>query len=68
MSPMPRASRAQGDRTVLTGVLDGFFFLALPRLLLFELRGAAFFEGRERDPLPPDLREGEVFVAMCGQA
>ena len=31
-------------------------------------RGAAFFEGRERDPLPPDLREGEVFVAMCAQA
>ena len=63
MSPMPSASRAQGDRTALTGVLDGF--LLLLRLLL---RGAAFFEGRERDPLPPDLREGEVFVAMCGQA
>ena len=27
MSPMPRASRAQGDRTVLTGVLDGFLLL-----------------------------------------
>ncbi|MCD6021862.1 MAG: hypothetical protein K0R20_1572 [Actinomycetia bacterium] len=64
MSPMPRASRAQGDRTVLTGVLDGVRLLVLRRLL----RGAAFLEGRERDPLPPDLREGEVFVAMCGQA
>jgi hypothetical protein len=63
MRPIPTASRAQGDRTVLTGVLDGF--LGLFRLLL---RGAPFFEGRERDPLPPDLREGEVFVAMCGQA
>jgi hypothetical protein len=64
MSPMPRASRAQGDRTVRTGVLDGFFLP--PVRLLF--RGADLFEGRERDPLPPDLREGEVFVAMCGQA
>jgi hypothetical protein len=65
MSPIPRASRAQGDRTVRTGVFDGFF-LAL--VLRFLFRAAAFFEGRERDPLPPDLREGEVFVAMCGQA
>jgi hypothetical protein len=65
MRPMPRASRAQGDRTVRTGVLDGFFFALVLRLLL---RGADFLEGRERDPLPPDLREGEVFVAMCGQA
>ena len=63
MSPMPRASRAHGERTVLTGVLDGFLLLLRPLL-----RGAAFFEGRERDPLPPDLREGEVFVAICGQA
>jgi hypothetical protein len=61
MRPMPRASRAHGDRTVRTGVFAGFFALAL-------FREAAFFEGRERDPLPPDLREGEVFVAMCGQA
>jgi len=59
MSPMPRASRAHGERTVLTGVLDGFLLL-----LRSLLRGAAFFEGRERDPLPPDLREGEVFVAI----
>ena len=65
MSPMPSASRAQGDRTVRTGVFDGFF-LALGLRRLF--REAGFFEGRERDPLPPDLREGEVFVAMCGQA
>ena len=65
MSPMPRASRAQGERTVRTGVFDGFLLaLAFRRLL----REAGFFEGRERDPLPPDLREGEVFVAMCGQA
>lgn len=62
MSPIPRASRAHGDRTVLTGVLDGFL------LLLRLFREAGFLEGRERDPLPPDLREGEVFVAMCGQA
>jgi hypothetical protein len=61
MRPMPRASRAQGDRTVRTGVFAGFLALVL-------VREAAFFEGRERDPLPPDLREGEVFVAMCGQA
>jgi hypothetical protein len=67
MRPIPTASRAQGDRTVLTGVLDGFLLL-LWLLLRLLLRGAAFFEGRERDPLPPDLREGEVFVAMCGQA
>jgi hypothetical protein len=64
---MPRASRAHGESTVRTGVLDGFF-LALVRRLRLRLRGAAFFEGRERDPLPPDLREGEVFVAMCRQA
>ena len=64
MSPIPRASRAQGERTVRTGVFAGFFALGF-RL---RFRGAAFFEGRERDPLPPDLREGEVFVAMCGQA
>jgi hypothetical protein len=38
--------------------LDGFLF--------FE--GAFFFAGRERDPLLPDLREGEVFVAMFRQA
>ncbi len=63
MRPMPRASRAHGDSTVRTGVFD--VFLRLLRLLL---REAALFEGRERDPLPPDLREGEVFVAMCGQA
>ena len=63
MRPIPSASRAHGDRTALTGVLDGFLFLFLvPR------REAAFFEGRERDPLLPALREGEVFVAMCGQA
>lgn len=61
MRPMPRASRAHGERTALTGVLDGFRFL-------FLFLGAAFFEGRERDPLPPDLREGEVFVAMFRQA
>jgi hypothetical protein len=67
MRPMPSASRAQGERTVRTGVFDGFF-LALVLRLLVRLLGAAFFEGRERDPLPPDLREGEVFVAMCGQA
>ena len=65
MSPMPRASRAHGDRTVRTGVFDAFFLALVLRLLL---REAGFFEGRERDPLPPDLREGEVFVAMCGQA
>jgi hypothetical protein len=66
---MPRASRAQGERTVRTGVLDGFFLALVRRLRLrLRLRGAAFFEGRERDPLPPDLREGEVFVAMCRQA
>jgi hypothetical protein len=59
MRPIPRASRAQGERTVRTGVFAGFFAL---------FREAAFFEGRERDPLPPDLREGEVFDAMCGQA
>jgi hypothetical protein len=65
MRPIPRASRAQGDRTVRTEVLDGFFF----EVLRFEvLRGAAFFEGRERDPLLPALREGEVFVAMFRQA
>jgi hypothetical protein len=58
MSPMPRASRAHGDNTVRTEVLVGFLFLD----------GAFFFEGRERDPLLPDLREGEVFVAMFGQA
>jgi hypothetical protein len=57
MRPMPRASRAHGERTVLTGVLDGFLSLVL-----------AFLEGRERDPLLPDLREGEVFVAMFRQA
>ena len=58
MRPMPSASRAQGESTVRTEVLDGFrFFL-----------DAALFEGRERDPLLPDLREGEVFVAMCRQA
>ena len=57
MSPMPRASRAHGDSTVRTEVFDGFLF--------FE---GVFFEGRERDPLLPDLREGEVFVAMCRQA
>jgi hypothetical protein len=49
---------------VRTGVFAGFFGLGF-RL---RFREAAFFEGRERDPLPPDLREGEVFVAMCGQA
>lgn len=58
MRPIPRASRAHGESTVRTDVLDGFrFFL-----------DAALFEGRERDPLLPDLREGEVFVAMCRQA
>jgi hypothetical protein len=55
MSPIPRASRAHGDSTVRTDVFDGFFFL-----------DAALFLGRERDPLLPDLREGEVFVAMFG--
>ncbi|MDQ4107998.1 MAG: hypothetical protein M3138_04210 [Actinomycetota bacterium] len=51
---MPRASRAHGDNTVRTDAFDGFlFFLAV-----------AFFAGRERDPLLPDLREGEVFVPM----
>jgi hypothetical protein len=55
---MPRASRAHGESTVRTDVFDGFrFFL-----------DAALFEGRERDPLLPDLREGEVFVAMSRQA
>jgi hypothetical protein len=58
MSPMPRASRAHGDSTVRTGVFDGFFFFL----------DAALFLERERDPLLPDLREGEVFVAMFGQA
>jgi hypothetical protein len=57
MSPIPRASRAHGDSTVRTEVFDGFrFFLD------------AAFEGRLRDPLLPDLREGEVFVAMFRQA
>jgi hypothetical protein len=54
---MPRASRAHGDNTVRTDAFDGFFFLEV-----------AFFAGRERDPLLPDLREGEVFVAMFRQA
>jgi len=58
MRPMPRASRAQGDNTVRTDVFDGFLFFL----------DAALFEGRERDPLLPDLREGEVFVVMCRQA
>jgi hypothetical protein len=58
MSPMPRASRAHGDSTVRTDVFDGFLFFL----------DAALFLGRERDPLLPDLREGEVFVAMFGQA
>ena len=58
MRPIPRASRAQGDSTVRTEVFDGFrFFL-----------DAALFWGRFRDPRLPDLREGEVFVAMFGQA
>jgi len=58
MSPIPRASRAHGDRTVRTEVLDGFrFFL-----------DAVLFAGRLRDPLLPALREGEVFVAMFLQA
>jgi hypothetical protein len=57
MSPMPRASRAHGDNTVLTDAFDGFFF---PEV--------AFFAGRGRDPLLPDLREEEVFVAMFRQA
>jgi hypothetical protein len=61
---MPRASRAQGERTVLRGVLDGCLLL----FFLLVLRGAAFLEGRERDPLLPALREGEVFVAMSRQA
>ena len=65
MRPIPRASRAQGESTVRTGVLDGFFLALVLRLLLREAR---FFEGRERDPPVPALREGEVFVAMCGQA
>jgi len=68
MRPIPSASRAQGERTVLTGVLDGFLLLALVLRLRVRPRGAAFFEGRERDPLLPALREGEVFVAMCQQA
>jgi hypothetical protein len=59
MSPMPRASRAHGDKTVRTDACDGFFFF---------FREVAFFAGRERDPLLPDLREGEVFVAMFRQA
>jgi hypothetical protein len=59
MSPMPRASRAQGDNTVRTDAFDGFFLF---------FREVAFFAGRERDPLLPDLREGEVFVAMFRQA
>jgi hypothetical protein len=58
MSPIPRASRAHGDSTARTDVLDGFLFFL----------DAALFLGRERDPLLPDLREGEVFVAMFGQA
>jgi hypothetical protein len=58
MRPIPSASRAHGDRTARTEVLDGFrFFL-----------DAALFAGRLRDPLLPDLREREVFVAMFGQA
>jgi hypothetical protein len=57
MSPMPRASRAHGDNTVRTDAFDGFFF---PEV--------AFFAGRGRDPLLPDLREEEVFVAMFRQA
>jgi hypothetical protein len=56
---MPRASRAHGDKTVRTDACDGFFFF---------FREVAFFAGRERDPLLPDLREGEVFVAMFRQA
>jgi hypothetical protein len=55
---MPRASRAHGDNTVRTDAFDGFFFFLED----------AFFAGRERDPLLPDLREGEVFVAMFRQA
>jgi hypothetical protein len=57
---MPRASLAHGDRTVRTGVFCGFLEAAF-----FD---AAFFEGRERVPLLPALREGEVFVAMWRQA
>ena len=57
---MPRASRAHGDRTVRTGVFCGFFEAAF--------FGAAFFEGRERAPLLPARREGEVFVAIWRQA
>ena len=56
MSPIPRASRAHGDSTVRTDVFDGFLFFL----------DAALFSGRLRDPLLPDLREGEVFVAMFG--
>jgi hypothetical protein len=57
MSPMPRASRAQGDNTVRTDAFDGFFFLEV-----------ALFAGRFRDPPVPDLREGEVFVGIVRQA
>jgi hypothetical protein len=57
---MPRASRDQGDRTVRTVVRDGF-------LLVLRLFAGAFFEGRERDPLLPALREGEVFVAISNK-
>lgn len=58
MSPMPRASRAHGDSTARTDAFDClFFFLEV-----------ALFAGRFRDPPVPDLREGEVFVAMFRQA
>ncbi len=59
MRPMPKASRAHGDSTVLTDAFDGFFFFFLD---------VALFAGRFRDPPVPDLREGEVFVGMVRQA
>ena len=58
MRPIPSASRAQGDSTARTEVFDGFLFFL----------DAVLFAGRLRDPLLPDLREGEVFVGMFRQA
>jgi hypothetical protein len=58
---MPSASRAWGDKIVVTEVLSGAFFFGFVAALRL---GAGFLDARADDARDDVRREGEVFVAI----
>jgi hypothetical protein len=62
MSPMPKVSRANGDRIWVAGARWGFFFGAC--LFAAGRFEGAFLPAGRLDARDDERRDGEVFVAM----